>query len=301
VILCYIDESGTSQVPGNSSHYILAGLSIPIENWKDCDKEINTIKGNFNLSEAEIHTAWLLRGYREQSQIPNFSSLSQRYRRSEVEQLRRAELLRLQSIGDSKRYQRVKKNFRQTEPYIHLTLAERTAFVEKIAETIGGWGFVRVFAECVDKVFFDPRLATQSVDEQAFEQVVSRFEQYLNATRTDRDKPNYGLLIHDNNPTVAKRHTQLMKGFHKAGTLWVTISNIIDTPLFVSSELTSMVQLADVCSYSLRRYFEKAETKLFREIMKRADRRYGKIVGVRHYSRKNCGCEICQSHHAATT
>ena len=31
--LCYIDESGTSDIPGNTSHLILAGLSLPIWHW----------------------------------------------------------------------------------------------------------------------------------------------------------------------------------------------------------------------------------------------------------------------------
>jgi hypothetical protein len=35
--LCYIDESGTSVVPGNTSHFVLAGLSIPIVQWNGGD------------------------------------------------------------------------------------------------------------------------------------------------------------------------------------------------------------------------------------------------------------------------
>lgn len=50
---------------------------------------------------------------------------------------------------------------------------------------------------------FDPSLRRESVDEQAFEQVVSRFERFLKNTKTDES--NHGLLIHDNNQTVAKR------------------------------------------------------------------------------------------------
>lgn len=38
--LCYIDESGTPEVPGTTSHYVLTGLSIPIYKWKSCEKEI---------------------------------------------------------------------------------------------------------------------------------------------------------------------------------------------------------------------------------------------------------------------
>ena len=38
--LCYIDESGTPDVPGNTSHYVLAGVSIPVQYWRDCDEEL---------------------------------------------------------------------------------------------------------------------------------------------------------------------------------------------------------------------------------------------------------------------
>lgn len=41
---CYIDESGTPEIPGTSSHYVLCGISIPIERWKKCDSQIHAIK-----------------------------------------------------------------------------------------------------------------------------------------------------------------------------------------------------------------------------------------------------------------
>ena len=103
----------------------------------------------------------------------------------------------------------------------------------EIAQIIGNWGFARIFAECIDKVFFDPSRASSTVDEQAFEQVITRFEHYLNNSNLDESKKNYGMLIHDNNQTVAQRHTQLMKSFHQRGTLWTSIENIIETTLFV--------------------------------------------------------------------
>ncbi len=87
-----------------------------------------------------------------------------------------------------------------------------------------------------------------------------------------------------------------MKSFHKGGTLWTKVQNIIETPLFVDSELTSMVQLADVCAYSLRRYLEKKETHLFNEVFKIADKKDGKVVGVRHFSAPSCACLICSAH-----
>jgi hypothetical protein len=53
---CYIDESGTPEIPGTSSHYVLCGISIPIDKWKKCDSQIHAIKKKYGLGEAEIHT-----------------------------------------------------------------------------------------------------------------------------------------------------------------------------------------------------------------------------------------------------
>ena len=74
----------------------------------------------------------------------------------------------------------------------------------------------------------------------------------------------------DDNETVKRKHTQRMRDFHRKGTLWTSIERIIETPLFVDSQLTSMVQIADLCSYSLRQFVEKGETTLFNKIYARA-------------------------------
>jgi len=91
--LCYIDESGTPDIPGNSSHYVLAGISIPIEYWRRCDQQVDAIKDRYKLGNTEIHVAWILRPYKEQRQIQNFISMDYGQRRAEVENLRNRELL----------------------------------------------------------------------------------------------------------------------------------------------------------------------------------------------------------------
>ena len=288
--LCYIDESGTPDVPGNTSHYVLAGLSVPDEYWKSHHTQLERIKRNYGLENDEIHVAWMMRAYLEQRQINDFELMNAARRRSEVRKKRTAELLRLQKI-DNKRYKQTKKNYKKTEAYVHLTHDERRQAVTDIAQLISDWGVVRLFAECIDKVHFDPFLANTTVHEQAFEQVVSRFEIYLQNIRS-----GYGLLVHDNNQTVAKRHTELMKTFLRKGTLWTRVEHVIETPMFVDSQLTSMVQLADLCAYSLRRYLENSETELFNLVFKRADRVGDTSVGVRHFTNPGCTCKICASH-----
>jgi len=294
--LCYIDESGTSDIPGNTSHFVLAGISIPISNWKDCDREIGAIKKKYDLADCEIHIAWMLRAYLEQNRIPGFDSLGYQQRRSQVKSERTAEILRLQRANNPKLLKQTKKNFQKTDAYIHLTYTERQNLIREIADQISKWKFARLFAECIDKLHFDPMKTNQSIDEQAFEQIVSRFEQYLQSIGKNKSDTTYGLLIHDNNETIAKKHTTLMKRFHQQGTLWTKVDNIIETPLFVDSQLTSMVQIADVCAYALRRYLENGEDELLDLIKDRADRKNGVAVGVRHFTNSNCTCTICKEH-----
>ena len=237
-----------------------------------------------------------MRPYREQNQIPNFHQLDYANRRAAVESLRTTELYRLQRIKNNRLYWQTKKNYQQTAAYIHLTRTERATLVQELAALVSRWAFARLFAECIDKAHFAAQVKSKKVDEQAFEQIVSRFEQYLRNIRRPATEMHYGLLIHDNNPTVEHRHTDLMRRFHTSGTLWTGIQSIIETPLYVDSQLTSMVQIADLCAYSLRRYLESNETTLFDLVFQRADRVGTTAVGVRHFTRLTCTCKICSAH-----
>ena len=302
--LCYMDESGTPEPTGNTSHYVLAGLSIPIYHWGDADREVSKIKKKYELENSEVHTAWILRPYYEQKLIPNFDSLSYSRRRMDVSSLRHQEILKCQRLGNKEKLKQLKKSFNHTDAYIHLSLLERKSLIKELAGCVSNWGFARLFAECIDKTF--PVNSNQKNDEQAFEQLVSRFEQFLDNISIPNPKvpgqKTYGLLIHDHNQTVCKKHTDLMKNFHKNGTFWTEIKHIIETPLFVDSELTSMVQVADLCAYALRRYLENGEQELFDLIFARADRKPGMggtpgaTVGVRHFTRRVCSCIICSKH-----
>ena len=250
----------------------------------------------YNLAGHELHTAWILRPYIEQEGIPGFDTMSYAARRASVERARNAQLLKLQQRrGGHKAYRQARKNYEKSDAYIHLTQRERFKLVEDVADKIGLWGFARLFAECIDKLHFDPHKTHRTVEEQAFEQVVSRFERYLSNINAGSQK-SYGIIVHDNNETVAKRHTLLMRNFHQDGTLWTRIESIIETPMFVDSGLTSMVQAADLCAYALRRFVENKNTNLFARIFPRADKYGGNTVGVRHYSSMSCSCQICDSH-----
>jgi hypothetical protein len=103
----------------------------------------------------------------------------------------------------------------------------------------------------------------------------------------------FGTLVHDNNETVSKKHTELMQGFHTKGSFFTKIKHIIETPFFVNSELTSLVQIADLCSFSIRRYLENGDTDLFSRIEPRFGRVNGKVVSARHFTDNSCKCILC--------
>jgi hypothetical protein len=299
--LCYVDESGTSDVPGTTSHYVLAGLSVPIWHWRNVDRNLSVILSRYDLADQEFHTAWVLRPYREQSTIPGFGALNYGQRRATAARERNAHLLKLQASGQGKAYRQAKKTYAHSDAYIHLTLTERRALADEVADCVAASGSARLFAECIDKLHFDPVRTGCTIGEQAFEQVVSRFEQFIKSTDEPGQDKKFGLLVHDNNQDVAKRHTDLMRRFHKQGTLWTSVERLIETPLFVDSSLTRMVQIADLCAYALRRYLENQETDLFTRIFPRAHRVQNRVVGVRHYTVPNCTCEICRAHRFVQT
>jgi hypothetical protein len=139
--LCYIDESGTPEIPGNTSHFILAGLSMPIWHWRDADREITRVMTDYDLAEQEFHSAWILRKYLEQSRIQGFVNMDWAARRAAVQRARAAHLLHLQQLQQPKAYKQARKNYRHTEPYIHLTYDERISLVRDVADVVSGWGF----------------------------------------------------------------------------------------------------------------------------------------------------------------
>jgi hypothetical protein len=227
----------------------------------------------------------MVREYPEQTRVPDFQSLNWDDRRKATLGVRVMNLARPRTNSKQKE---LIKNYRKSEPYIHLTKAERIAFAQEIADLVGSWSDVRLFSDAHAKQH------TNGTDHYtaAFEQIVTRFNTYLTIT-----SGRYGLLVQDNNETVANRLTETMRTYHRQGTAWTKISQIIETPLFVDSELTSMVQLADLCSFATRRFFEKNENDLFDRIKSRFDRKGGTLVGLRHYTGKfRCQCEICRQH-----
>jgi hypothetical protein len=304
---CYLDESGTPELGAQTSHFVLLGVAIPATAWYDKDARVDRIKAKYGIKNAELHTGYIARNLPEQNKIPDFAKMDAVKRRLAVQSVRDQELIKAAALRSTDKVKALKKLYAKTRDYIHLDQAQRTQLLREVADEVGNWTDIRLFADALDKTKVAPNTV---VFDFAFEQVVARFHTFLVTRESIRQKylathasnrtkgaDNYGLLIEDNNETHSKRLTEMMRRFHSGGTWWTHIHRIIETPLFVDSSLTSMVQVADLCAYATRRFFENGETDLFDRIFSRFDRRGSKVVGIRHYTGANpCTCKVCLAH-----
>jgi hypothetical protein len=290
VHIAYLDESGVVELNAGTSHFVLVALAIPASKWKAHDSRIQQIKNTHRLGDAEIHAAWMMRRYPEQQRIQGFEAMTDAQRRLSVTSERKADLAKA-SLRGQKAVKGLVRNYRHTEAFIQLTHAERVAALRAVADEVGTWQDCRLFGDVQRKSAHVGD--AERIRDFAFEQVVTRFQTFL---RVAGGPDAVGLLVHDQNETASRRLTGRMRSFHRTGTSFALIP-IIETPLFVDSKLTAMVQLADLVGYSARRFTENQETDLFERIYGRFDRRGGRLVGLRHFTgQAPCACRICSDH-----
>lgn len=238
----------------------------------------------------------MTRRYLEQERIAGFQGMDRAVRRRAVVHERQAVLMKIAATKPQKALREAQKNYRKTDPYIHLTRDERLEVLRRLADLIGSWTDSRIFFEAAEKQPYRGR-ADPTIEVESFNQVVSRLQHFLRNRGTNLGRRIFGLLVQDNNETVALKLTTLMRGFHARGTSYTLIPDIVETPLFVDSRLTAMVQMADVCAYAVRRFVENNETDLVDLIYSRVDRHGGFLVGGRHYTGpRPCRCRICVDH-----
>jgi hypothetical protein len=288
--ICYLDESGNVERTPDSPYFVLLGLSIPAVTWRARDKEINHVLNAHNLY-GEIHTAWMARYYPEQNRIPGFAGLGPEERADATRRERKIDLGRA-ALKGHKAVRTLARNYAKTDAYLHLTHGERIDILRAVADLIGSREDATLFADAQRKSAHRVGARQDRVMDHAFEQVVTRFNTYLGRVNAD-----IAILVQDQNDTASKRLTALARRFYRTGTAYSRIDRIIETPLFVDSKLTAMVQMADLCAYATRRFFEKGETDLFDRIYGRFDRLNGTLVGLRHYTgSQRCRCRVCRDH-----
>jgi hypothetical protein len=167
---------------------------------------------------------------------------------------------------------------------------DRRAVLKQVLEVVAtAYGSARVFACAVQKRSFPNR----DPMEIAFEDLCSRFDRFLGRLASDGDRQR-GLIILDKSAHETSLQG-LARNFRVVGTRWGSIRHLADTPVFIDSKASRLVQIADHIAYAVFRRFEAADATYFDVIAPRFDAEGGRIHGLshRHKDTLTCMCPAC--------
>jgi hypothetical protein len=131
--------------------------------------------------------------------------------------------------------------------------------------------------------------------ELAFEDLCSRFDMYLNRLRGEGDRQR-GILILDE--TAHETALQRMaREFRTLGTRWGVIRNLPETPMFVDSQASRLIQVADHVAYAVFRRYNACDTTYFDIIASKFHSSEGVVHGLSHKQTVDpaCRCIACLS------
>ena len=133
--------------------------------------------------------------------------------------------------------------------------------------------------------------------EIAFEDLCKRFDLFLRRENENQERqPQRGLLILDKTAqeTALQR---LAITFRTLGTRWGGLHYLADTPLFIDSRVSRIIQLADHVAYAVFRRYQARDTQYFDLIANKFDQHEGIVHGLAHKELENphCMCPACMS------
>ncbi len=172
---------------------------------------------------------------------------------------------------------------------------DKPARIEIIKQVLGVLGHAHestcAFACAVHKASFpgaDPM-------ELAFEELCSRFDLQLKRRYASGDKQR-GLIILDKSSHETSLQ-KLAKDFRLLGTRWGVLRNLAEIPLFVDSQASRAVQLADHVAYAVFRRYHAGDTSYLDLILHKFDAVDGRLHGLVHKqaTNQNCMCPACMS------
>ncbi|MBM3758099.1 MAG: DUF3800 domain-containing protein [Acidobacteria bacterium] len=129
----------------------------------------------------------------------------------------------------------------------------------------------------------------------AFEDICQRFDLFLARKSREGDRER-GLIILDRS-TEETSIQRLSRDFRRLGTQWGAVRHLADTPLFIDSKASRLVQMADHIAYAVFRRYNEGDAQYFDVIAHRFDETDGRIHGLshRHSAPQTCTCPACLS------
>jgi hypothetical protein len=181
---------------------------------------------------------------------------------------------------------------RRTPPWKGMSRNEAKGIIKAVLEIVKkSYDSAKAFACAIHKASFPGRDPV----ELAFEDLCSRFDIYLNQLRGDGDRQR-GILILDET-TQETTLQKMAREFRILGTRWGIIRNLAETPLFVDSRASRLVQVADNIAYAVFRRYNASDASYFDIISAKFHSSEGVIHGLSHKQTVNpeCMCPACLS------
>jgi len=155
--------------------------------------------------------------------------------------------------------------------------ADRIALIQEALSTFNAThSSNRVFGAVVRKAAISP----DDPMEHCFEQVSSRFDQYLMRLHRDGDTQR-GLIFFDKS-NAEFTIQRLTHQFRSVGHTYGRLRNLSEVPAFLDSRASRLIQLADLVAYAIFRAYERKDPTFFDIIKGRFDSEGGVVHGLYH-------------------
>ncbi|ADW68160.1 DUF3800 domain-containing protein [Granulicella tundricola] len=134
---------------------------------------------------------------------------------------------------------------------------------------------LRLFAAVLEKNNF----AGQDIAQIAFEQLSSRFDQYLGRLYREKGDKQRGLILFDKSSTERRIQT-LARDFKHTGHSFGITRNYAEVPVFLDSRASRLIQLADLVAYAIFRHHEHGDSTYYNACSHCFDAEGGVVHGL---------------------
>lgn len=174
---------------------------------------------------------------------------------------------------------------RRSWPWKGLSQDEARGTIKSVLDVLANaYDTARAFSCVVHK----PSFPNRDPMEIAFEDLCSRFDRYLQRLRANGDRQR-GLVILDKSAHETTLQ-EMAVAFRTLGPRWGVIRNLADTPLFIDSRASRVIQLADHVAYAVFRRYQSGDTQYLDRIAAKFHAEDGIVHGLAHMEPGNRQC-----------
>ncbi|MEQ9425587.1 MAG: DUF3800 domain-containing protein [Cyclobacteriaceae bacterium] len=182
---------------------------------------------------------------------------------------------------------------RRSWPWKEMKKDEAIGVIKAVLKIVSdSYNSTNLFACAIHKDSYPPQDEAMNV---AFEDLCQRFDFYLSNLNSSGERQK-GLLILDESSHETTLQN-LANNFRQIGTQWGNIRNLADTPFFVNSKASRMIQIADHIAYSVFRRYNQGDAQYFDIISHRFYENDNVLHGLAHKQKikRKCMCPACTS------